>query len=82
MNKYRGSNFEYYLKEKGISEEVLARAKKRWKALRAEAWVVPEDTTKSRSDLLNSITGFFTASIVVLITCLTIKAALNSDGFY
>ena len=47
MNKYRGSNFEDYLKEKGISEEVSARAKKRWKALRAEASVVPEDTTKS-----------------------------------
>ena len=30
MSKYRGSNFEDYLKEKGISEEVSTRAKKRW----------------------------------------------------
>ena len=27
MSKYRGRNFEDYLKEKGISEEVSARAK-------------------------------------------------------
>lgn len=50
MNKYRGSDFEDYLKEKDISEEISARAKKRWKVLRAEASVVPEDTTKSPSD--------------------------------
>ena len=51
MNKYRGSNFEDYLKEKGISVAVSTRAKKRWKALRAEVSVVPEDTTKSPDDL-------------------------------
>ena len=50
MNKYRGSDFEDYLKEKGISEEISARAKKRWKALRAEVSVVPEDTTNPPSD--------------------------------
>ena len=50
MNKYRGRNFEDYLKEKGISEEVSTRAKKRWEALRAEASVVPEDTTKPPGD--------------------------------
>ena len=59
MNKYRGSNFEDYLKEKGISEEVSARAKKRWKALRAEASIMPEDTTKSRSDPPQQHNGFF-----------------------
>lgn len=50
MNKYRGRNFEDYLKEKGISEEVSTRARKRWEALCAEVSVVPEDTTKSPSD--------------------------------
>ena len=30
--------------------KVSARAKKRWKALRAEVSVVPEDTTKSPDD--------------------------------
>ena len=59
MNKYRGSNFEDYLKEKGISEEVSARAKKRWKALRAEASVVLGDTTKSPGDPPQQSNGFF-----------------------
>lgn len=59
MNKYRGGNFEDYLKEKGISEEVSARAKKRWKALRAEASVIPEDTTKPPDDPSQQRNGFF-----------------------
>ena len=37
MNKHRGSNFEDYLKERGISEEVSALAKERWKVLHPEA---------------------------------------------
>lgn len=69
MNKYRGSNFEDYLKEKGVSEEVSARAKKRWKALCAETSVVPEDITKSSSDPPQQRNGFFTDSAVGLITC-------------
>lgn len=36
MNKHRGSNFDDYLKEKGISEEVSALAQKRWETLHAE----------------------------------------------
>lgn len=58
MNKYRGNNFEDYLKEKGISEEVSARAKKRWEALRAEVSVVPEDTTQSPSNSSQQRNGF------------------------
>lgn len=69
MNKYRGNNFEDYLKEKGISEAVSTRAKKRWEVLRAEVSVVPEDTTKSPSDPLNSVMGFCIDSAVALITC-------------
>ncbi len=42
MGKYRGSNFKDYLKEKGISDEILAGAKKRWGTLRAEVSVVPD----------------------------------------
>ena len=52
MSKYRGSNFEDYLKEKGISEEVSTRAKKRWEVLRAE------DTTES-PDPPKQNNGFF-----------------------
>ena len=63
MNKYRGSNFEGSLKEKGISEEVSARAKKRWKALRAKASVVPEDTTKSSDDPPQQRKGFFSTPL-------------------
>ena len=59
MNKYRGSNFEDYLKERGISEEVSARAKKQWKALRAEVSVAPEDTTQSPGDPPQQRNGFF-----------------------
>ena len=59
MNKHRGSNFEDYLKEKGISEEVSARAKKRWEALRTEASVVPKDTTQSPGDPPQQHNGFF-----------------------
>ena len=50
MSKYRCSNFEDYLKEKGISEEVSTRAKKRWEVLRAEASGKPEDTIESPGD--------------------------------
>ena len=58
MNKYRGSNFEDYLKEKDVSEEVSAGSKKRWKVLRAEASVVPEDTTKFPGDPPQRDNGF------------------------
>ena len=53
MSKYRGSNFEDYLKEKGISEEVSTRAKKRWEVLRAE------DTTESPGNPPKQNNGFF-----------------------
>ena len=33
MNKYSGSNFDDFLKEKGILEEVSAKAQKRLKEL-------------------------------------------------
>jgi hypothetical protein len=36
MNKHRGTNFDDYLKEREISEEVSALAKQRWEVLRAE----------------------------------------------
>jgi hypothetical protein len=59
MSKYRGRNFEDYLKEKGISEEVSARAKKRWEVLRAEASVEAEDMTESPGDPPKENSGFF-----------------------
>ena len=53
MSKHRGSNFEDYLKEKSISEEVSTRAKKRWEVLRAE------DTAESPGDPPKQNNGFF-----------------------
>lgn len=46
MNKHRGSNFDDYLKERGISEEASTLAQKRWEALRAEVSLEPEKTTE------------------------------------
>ena len=45
MNKHRGTNFDDYLKERGISEEVSALAKQRWEVLRAETSNGQEKTT-------------------------------------
>ena len=59
MNKYRGSNFEDYLKENSISEEVSAREKKQWKALRAEVSALPENTTQSPGDPPQQRNRFF-----------------------
>ena len=36
MNKHHGSNFEDYLKEKKIFDEVSASARKRWDELQTE----------------------------------------------
>ena len=36
MNKHHGSNFEDYLKEKRIFDEVSASARKRWDELQTE----------------------------------------------
>ena len=36
MNKYRGSNFDDFLKEEGMLEDVSERAQKRLEALRVE----------------------------------------------
>ena len=59
MNKYRGSNFEDYLREKGISEEVATRAKRRWEVLRTNASVELESRTESSSDPSKQNNGFF-----------------------
>ena len=45
MNKHRGTNFDDYLKERGISEEVSALAKQRWEVLRTETSNKKEKTT-------------------------------------
>lgn len=50
MSKYRGSNFNDYLKERSISEEVSALAEKRWEVLCTEVSLAPEDTTEALDD--------------------------------
>ena len=46
MNKHSGNNFNDYLKEKGITEEVSALAQKRWETLRTETSSESESSTK------------------------------------
>ncbi len=50
MNKHRGSNFDDYLKEKGISKKVSALAQKRWGELRPETSNEIENTADIRDN--------------------------------
>ncbi len=50
MNKHRGSNFNDYLKERGISEEVSTLAQKRWDTLRAETTSLETENTTEAPD--------------------------------
>lgn len=56
MNKYHGSKFEEYLKEKGTFEEISVITPKRWEELQAEE---PEDPAEITEDLPRSINRFF-----------------------
>lgn len=56
MNKYHGSTFEEYLKEKGTFEEISVLAQKRWEELHTEE---PEDTSEITEDLPRGINRFF-----------------------
>ena len=56
MNKYHGSKFEEYLKEKGTLEEIPVLAQKRWEELQTEE---PEDTSESTKDSPRVINRFF-----------------------
>ena len=58
MNTHRGSNFDDYLKEKGISEEVSTLAQKRWETLRAEASLETENTAEVPDNLPKRINRF------------------------
>ena len=54
MSKYRGSNFKDYLKDRGISKEVSAGAKKRWETLRTEVSGTPDSSDSPKQNR-----GFF-----------------------
>ena len=54
MNKHHGSNFEDYLKEKKIFDEVSASARKRWEELQTEQL----DETKTFEDSPGRIDRF------------------------
>ena len=56
MNRYHGSKFEEYLKEKGTFEEIPVIAQKRWKELQTEE---PEDPSEITEDLPRGINRFF-----------------------
>ncbi len=45
MNKHLGTNFDDYLKEKGLSEDVSELAKQRWEVLQAETTDTAESNT-------------------------------------
>lgn len=59
MNKHRGSNFQDYLKERSISEEVSALAKQRWAALRDEVSPTPAKANEDRDNSLSAIQRLF-----------------------
>ena len=50
MNKHRGSNFNDYLKERGLLKEVLTLARKRWEVLCSEVPLETENTTEVSSN--------------------------------
>ena len=56
MNKYHGSKFEEYLKEKGASEKISVLAQKRWAELQTEE---PETPSEITEDLPRGINRFF-----------------------
>ena len=56
MNKYHGSKFEEYLKEKGTFEEISVLAQKHWKELQTEE---SEDTSDITKDLPRGVNRFF-----------------------
>ena len=56
MNKYHGSKFEEYLKEKGTFEEISGLAPKRWEELQTEEL---EDASDITEDLPRGVNRFF-----------------------
>ncbi len=56
MNKYHGSKFEEYLKEKGTFEEISVLAQKRWEELQTHE---PEDPSEITENLPRRINRFF-----------------------
>ena len=56
MNKHHGSDFDDYLKEKGMFEEVSELAQKEWEALQAE---VPDDIETLPEDSPGRFVRFF-----------------------
>ena len=56
MNKYHGSTFEEYLKEKSTFEEISALAQKRWEELQTEEM---EDSAEINKDLPRGVNRFF-----------------------
>ena len=59
MNKYSGSNFDDFLREEGIFEEVDALTEKRLEALRAGEVVEIDDTSDFSEDLTGPVDRFF-----------------------
>ncbi len=56
MNKYHGSKFEEYLKEKGTFEEISRLAHKRWGELQTET---PEGSSEITEGFPRGINRFF-----------------------
>lgn len=59
MNKHRGSNFDDYLKEKGLSKEVSTLAQKRWETLRSEVTSETNDTPEVLNNPPRRANGFW-----------------------
>ena len=53
MNKYHGSKFEEYLKEKGTFEEISVLAQKRWEELQTQEPEAPSEITENSPRRIN-----------------------------
>lgn len=54
MNKYSGSNFDEFLREEGILEEVSERARKRLFSLQVKD-IMAESLGEERTEMLNRV---------------------------
>ncbi len=54
MNKYSGSNFDEFLREEGILEEVSERARKRLLTLQIKD-IMAESLDEERTEMLNRV---------------------------
>ena len=81
MNKYSGSNFDDFLKEKGIFEKVSALTEERLVALRAGEIVEVDDTSELPEDSTGPVNLFFQWLRQVVRSFFPSPLAIGTAGF-